>query len=958
MHRATIVRKATWALAWGCVWLAAAEAVAREWSDTTGKFRVQAEFVASRNGKVILEKPDGSIISVPLEKLSAADQAFVRSLAAAKPAATPPATLPAAAAPVTPSSLPPATGAGAALAQQAHGILQKSCHRCHGQEGASEGGFNFVLNFEKLAGTFVKPKNPGGSLLFERLTDSGDSAMPPPDEEPRPTAAEIATIKAWIEAGAPAVSTEKPREFVTNDQVMKYILADVRAANERSRRFLRYFTITHLYNAGVSEDELQTYRNAFVKLANSLSWNSSLIIPEAIDPARTVLRVDLRQMNWTTEIWEEIEAANPYYLNLTTPDAQACYEATQCKMPNVRIDWFVFAGSKPPLYHTILGIPGTDLELEQLLRVNAQANIDQEQVIRAGFNRSGVSQNNRLIEWHKSPYGSYWKSYDFGGNTGHQNLFEYPLGPTAEESFKHDGGELIFTLPNGLQGYMLADNEGKRIDKGPTDIVSDPKQLDKTVTNGVSCMSCHYTGVIPKTDEVGAVVRANSKAFSNAEDILALYREPKELNAVLDEDAKRFAAAMDKIGIKSLSRSGEPISTMASRFEQELDLKLTACEFGLPAEEFEKRMKESETMARSFGPLRTSGGTIKRDVFATLFGQAAIEFRLSVEGSVSFSAGSPSPIRLRKQDDGKPGEVRRFPELGWGVTSLAFSPNGGFLAAGKMDEALLMFNVNEGSRQMSLEKLSQLRQVTACIFTPDGSKLLAGGYSGQILIWNVSKDGTLKEVGQFVGHSQEIDCIAVSSDGRFALSGSKEKKVRYWQIDTGKEQAAFGGFEGQLKACHIAPGGGRTGLATDGETLLHLDLARGKATKTSKLSSSVSSLEGAAISPDGTTVAVGDSKGVRLFSVRTGNELPKLEDNEMQWSAAFTPDGSRLITGGTSKVNVWDVRKQRKIASLPVGEGSAYIQNVATSADNKHIAAISRNAGQDLQVFRIPTVSR
>jgi hypothetical protein len=662
-------------------------------------------------------------------------------------------------------------------------------------------------------------------------------------------------------------------------------------------------------------------------------------------------------MNWTTEMWEEIEAANPYYLSMSTPEALECYEATQSKMPNVRIDWFVFAASKPPLYHTILGVPNTDLELEQLLRVNAQANIEQEQVIRAGFNRSGVSQNNRLIEWHRSPYGSYWKSYDFGGNTGHQNLFEYPLGPHADESFQHDGGELIFTLPNGLQGYMLADGQGKRIDKGPTAIVSDPKQLDKTVTNGVSCMSCHYTGVIPKTDEVGNVVRANLSAFENADDILALYREPRHLDAVIAEDARRFAAAMAKIGIKSLSRSGEPISTMASRFEQELDLKLTACEFGLPVEEFEKRLADSDAMARSFGTLRTPGGTIKRDVFATTFGRAAIEFRLTIEASVRFTP-SAVPIRTRpaagaaglsKLAANKVGTVRQFRDLGWSVKSLAFSPNGGLLAAGKMDQQFLLLDVNEEAKIGAQEKLDALGAITVCAFTPDGSRLLTGGHSGEIYIWDVARDGSLKVAGQFVGHSKEISCIAISSDGRFALSGSTEKRVRYWQIETGREQAAFDGFGGEVRACQFAPGN-RIALATDGGNLLHLDLPKGKVIKTTQIARSYASGQTAAISPDCSLVAFGDTYAIRLYAIRTGKELPKLQDNEIQWSSAFAPDGHRLISGGTDKVSVWDVHKQRKIASLPVAD-SGYIQALAASPDNKHVAAAGRS---DVQVLRIP----
>ena len=83
------------------------------------------------------------------------------------------------------------------------------------------------------------------------------------------------------------------------------------------------------------------------------------------------------------------------------PRAQACDDLTQSKMPYVRIDWFVFAASKPPLYHLVLGIAPSDRLMEFVLRVNVPANIKQEEAMRAAFNRSGVSQNNRLSEWQK-----------------------------------------------------------------------------------------------------------------------------------------------------------------------------------------------------------------------------------------------------------------------------------------------------------------------------------------------------------------------------------------------------------------------------------------------------------------------------------------------------------------------------------------------------------------------------
>lgn len=844
------------------------------------------------------------------------------------------------------------------LAARVKDILEANCYRCHGQEGASEGGFNIVLNLEKLARTVVNPKHPAGSLLYKRLSAADRDVMPPEGEEPRPSAAEIALVRSWIEAGAPVPKIDDVREFITYNSVVKMITADVRKISERSRRFQRYFTLTHLYNAGVSEDELQTFRNAFSKLINSLSWNTSLLIPTAIDPSKTVFRVDIRQLNWTNEIWEQIEEANPYFLPLATPDAVACNELTQSKMPYVRIDWFVFAASRPPLYHSVLAVPASDRELEHMLRVNVAANIEQERVIRAAFNRSGVSQHNRLIEWHESPYGSYWKSYDFGGSTGRQNLFEHPLGPGAEsDTFRHDGGEMIFTLPNGLQGYLLVDGDGKRIDQGPTSIVSDPKQPDRTVTNGVSCMSCHYNGILTKTDEVGATVRANPKAFKNSADILALYRDPKELGEVFEEDLNRFANSLGKLGISSMSRSGEPVSAMAMRFQQELDLRTVACEFGLTSDQFDRRLDSAETTARAFAPLRVVGGTIKRDLLVSIFREAAEEFRLipargtDVTSTKSAPSSPKTAAKSSKADEGKPVEFRRFTQMRWGVKSLAFSPATRLLAAGKPDRALALFDIPNNARLDGLDKLQMLRTVTSCLFTRNGSHLLAGGSSGHIQIYEVSKEGRLTEVAQFVGHSQEVSCMGVSGDGKLAVSGGKEKTLRLWEIESGRELAAFPGCEGPIKACFISKNG-RTAMATDGATLLSIDLKKNEVTGRRQLSQSWSAGQAAAFSADGEHVAVGDGYAVRVWNLNSRAEKPKLEDNEIQWSMAFTPDGTRLVSGGSGKINVWDVRKHRKIHAIPIA-GDGYVQTLSISPDNKYIAATSSSAGQDLQVFRL-----
>ncbi|WP_422928525.1 c-type cytochrome domain-containing protein [Singulisphaera sp. PoT] len=518
----------------------------------------------------------------------------------------------------------PATG----QAERAAGILKKYCYRCHGQGGRNEGGLNFVTDLKKLVESKrVIPREPDRSKLLQRMK-GGD--MPPeadfedqsenPPPLPRPTAAEVALLRDWVKAGAPAVATKQaaaPR-FLSDLDVSALIIEDLKKLTSRERKFIRYFTLTHLANAGYNADQLQTYRAGLSKLINSLSWSRRIKSPTPVDPAKTVLRIDLRDYLWDEGTWRAILDLYPYGLQLEGTTNASISAMTVCELPYVRADWFVFAASRPPLYHDVLRLPATIEELERKLDVDVAANIRQDRVSRAGFNASGVSRNNRLIERHESTNGAYWRSYDFAGNADRKNLFSHPLGPGEEEQdFEYDGGEIVFALPNGLNGYMLIDAQGKRIDKGPTEIVRDNKQADGAVVNGISCMSCHNRGLIEKPDQVRDVV-ARTKSFNAevSETVMVLYPPRDKMDELFKGDQERFAQAVKQSG-SALSQT-EPVFALATHFEDELNLPLAAAEAGLRVKDFEAMLERSPRLGQSLGPLLV-GGTVKRDVFVEAF---------------------------------------------------------------------------------------------------------------------------------------------------------------------------------------------------------------------------------------------------------------------------------------------------------------------------------------------------
>ena len=583
---------------------------------------------------------------------------------------------------------------GSPEAAKAQQVLKSHCYRCHGQEGSVEGGMNFVLSASSLRSRKkVVPGSPQTSLLLKRMTSS-DDPMPPADEKRRPSADEIAAVRAWIQAGAADFEAPAPpRSLMTIGLTFNYIKEDLGKISDRSRKFARYFTIGHLYNAGLSEDELQSYRNALSKLVNSLSWESEVVNPKPVDPAKTILRIDLRDYRWTPEIWNRLVAEYPFEVALTTAAFRTVTESTGTDLPVIRADWFVFAASRPPLYHELLQLPATAKELEKELKIDVQANIDGERVARSGFNGSGVSRNNRMIERHRINSGAYWKSYDFAGNGGKQNLFASPLGPGGgANGFRHDGGEIIFNLPNGLQAYMLVDGEGGRIDKGPISIVSDPKRPDRTVENGISCMSCHVRGTIDKTDQIREHVEKNPAAFSKTEreSVLALYVPRAAFSALIKEDADRFSKAAAKTG--AAPGVTEPIVALALRFEAELDLTAAAGEAGVAPTELLRAIDRAPPLGRSLGVLKSSGGTVQRQTFTENFAELVNELRI---GSPIKTSGRPSAALMPGTDPLPPAGPGEAPavhvaKLNATVAELVLSKDG---------RHLYLLNTSEGKVQ-------------------------------------------------------------------------------------------------------------------------------------------------------------------------------------------------------------------------------------------------------------------
>ena len=509
------------------------------------------------------------------------------------------------------------------IALDTYAIFQQSCLICHGPDGAYKESLLMEHNALIEKGSVV-PGNPDASELYDRLLHT-DPAKRMPLGQPQLPTQSINTIRNWILAGAPdwTATSTTDGDFISPTEILNTIETHLMSLSSFDRAFARYFTMTHLYNAGASVQILQEYRKALYKLVNSLSWGSSVTNPQPIDTRGTIFYIDLRHYEWDrNDGWTKIEAEYPYHISFDAPTQTALKAQLgrlqgemNADIPAIHVDWFVAQASLPPLYHDLLSLPLTDRELETRLEVDVNHNLLNApgvRVWRAGTNNSGVSNNNRVIERHTSRYGAYWKSYDFAGSVGTQNIFTHPL------SFTHDGGEVVFNLPNGLQGYYITNASGFRLDDAPINIVSNPAASDPTVRNGLSCLGCHTEGVKTFEDEVRTVIESNATPAYDKAQALRLYVAQSDMDALLQEDTDRYKEALEATG--GAFGGIEPISRFHEVFQGTVDAAYAAAVVGLETEVFLEKVRENIGL-QNIGllVLDSANGSMKRDTWASNF---------------------------------------------------------------------------------------------------------------------------------------------------------------------------------------------------------------------------------------------------------------------------------------------------------------------------------------------------
>ena len=598
-----------------------------------------------------------------------------------------------------------AQDAGAAFTQADFNSLQtfmtKYCVDCHGDGG--EANFTFADDLPKLASSpIVKKGNANASKMWQRLAAK---TMPPSDADTFPSEDEKQVVRRWIDAGLPLTfgSATGGRKLVFARDTLKAMADDLAALPAGDRKFIRYLTLTNLYNQRsqdvplIKDDQMFAFRNGLSFLVNSLHWRREITPLTSVAGAEgTVLRLDLRRYfstaaeiaaigvkglaptsdSWdysqgyglTPKAWDILVSNDPYKIAFEGQNSKFIQEQTGVQFPFMRGDIFTFLASRSHnakkaetfkfAYYQILGIGGNFEDANRAIfgsTITDQLKAGNTTVIRSGFPDSGVSDHNRLIERHAIPTyqtpggkeATYWLSYDFGGSVGNQHLESHPLGPVTafgninggKHVYSHDGGEVIFSLPNGLHAYMLFTSAGVLLDEGPINIVRDKKRI--VVLNGLSCMDCHRMGMLAKADKIREAIDQNSAQFTDEElKILSRYYRADQvtLNTQFTYDTNSYLTAKAKTVVdvgqfQSADKYNEAIQfgipDLHDLFVSDVTPGVAASEVDLTEADFKSRVNANADLKQILASFITDGVVVKRETFRDFFPKIVASLNLA-----------------------------------------------------------------------------------------------------------------------------------------------------------------------------------------------------------------------------------------------------------------------------------------------------------------------------------------
>jgi WD40 repeat protein len=262
--------------------------------------------------------------------------------------------------------------------------------------------------------------------------------------------------------------------------------------------------------------------------------------------------------------------------------------------------------------------------------------------------------------------------------------------------------------------------------------------------------------------------------------------------------------------------------------------------------------------------------------------------------------------------------------------------------------------------------------VTSVAFVPDGAAIVSGGHDHTVQRTSLA---TGKEEWRAPGLFEQVNSVALSADGSLLVTGSSDGRfalgvrkagavgigpgaVRLWDARTGRWLRRLGDPADQIMAVALSPDGRHVaagGASPDGKGIVHVwDLASGTPVWSAR--EHAAEVLAVAFSPDGKSLAGAGADGlIRLRDARTGSVARTLPGHARgATSLAYSADGAALACGGGDGIaSLWETRTGRRVRTFGSGSsqgatitGDRPMTSIALGRDGETLATCTAGVNQ------------
>jgi WD40 repeat protein len=300
-------------------------------------------------------------------------------------------------------------------------------------------------------------------------------------------------------------------------------------------------------------------------------------------------------------------------------------------------------------------------------------------------------------------------------------------------------------------------------------------------------------------------------------------------------------------------------------------------------------------------------------------------------------------LRLRwRSEQGSSSLLSVLPSSGAGVFALTAQD---WIVSASVGSKLQVWDIDKGAELASLT--GHKDEINAIAVMSDGRAISASADS-TLRVWDLASGA---ELALLAGHTAAVNDVAVAY-GRLVVSASDDRTVRVWDLDAGNELVVLTGHGDVVRTVATTADGRALSMSGDWTrdwTVRVWDIEHGS--QLAVLTGHTGSLRAVAATQNGRVISCSNDGTLRVWDVETQRTIAILEGHT-SWVSAFalTADGRVVSASHDRTLRVWDLETARELAVMAGHEG--IVEAVAITGDGR---AVSGSADRTLRVWDIET---